>query len=451
MNAPKFDRWMILILVGLALGFGGVALVSSLTGLRPPVPVGAETGGQGPVGLIFAQQMRPGQVEKRWHSDPPLTGRFSWDGLTLWFWPETVMDASTAYHFWLDAGAQASDGQELRQIVDWKIAVRPAEILYLSPAAVGSEIWRSGAQGENPSQLTHTGNQVIDFGVSYSGEWIAFSVRNSAQGSDLWLVRRDGSDAHMATGCAGDPCSQPAWSPDGKWIAYSRRRMAVVKGEAYLPIARLWTLELATGKTAALFQDASIGGTAPLWSPDGRRVAFFDEPGRVIHVLEIDTGKQWMLASRLGAVGGWTTNGAQLWYGDLETSETLPYGSAYRADMASGQVERLFSALADPEDFGLPVPTPDGSWVAVGVRVRGGSHSVQLQLLSPDGSKRQIITNDFLFSHGAYSWDPNGNELLYQQVEIATSAARPEVWVWNRASGMARRIAVNAALPEWLP
>jgi Tol biopolymer transport system component len=451
MNAVKFDRWMMVLLAGLALGLEGLALAANLAGLRPPDPLADEVGVRGPVGLAFAQKMQAGGVESRWHSDPPLPGRFAWDGLTLWFWPESGLEAGREYRFWLEGGAQAQDGQVLRREVRWTIRVRAMELLYLSPAAVGSELWRSSAGGGQPRQLSHSGNQVLDFGVAASGEWIVYAARNSAQGSDLWVMRRDGSEAHSVCNCGGDRCRQAAWSPDGRWIAYSRTRLAVVKGESYAPMPRIWTLEMASGKTAALFTDPAIGGTDPIWSPDGRRLAFFDEPGRVVHVLEIETGKQWMLPSRLGTAAGWTANGAELWYGDLETSETLPFGSAYRADVLSGQVERLFTTLPDPEDYGLPAPTPNGAWVAVGVRFRGGSHSVQLVLMRPDGSERQAITDDHLFTHGAYRWDVSGSELVYQQLEIASSSARPEIWVWNRASGAARRIASNAALPAWLP
>ncbi len=390
-------------------------------------------------------------MESRWRSSPPLPGRFSWDGLTLLFWPEAALKAKHEIHFWLESGALAEDGQVLRQKLEWKVQVRASELIYLSPATVGSEIWSAAADGGVVRQLSHTGNQVLDFGVSISGEWVAYSVRNSAQGSDLWVMQRDGSAARSAATCGGDRCRQPAWSPDGRWLAYSRMRLAVVKGEIYSPIPRIWTLELATGKTAALFQEVTVGGAQPLWSPDGKRLAFFDELSRAIHVLEIDTGKQWMLASQLGAASGWTANGAQLWYGDLETSETLPYGSAYRVDVASGQVERLFASLADPEDLGLPAPTPDGEWVAVGVRVRGGSHTIQLALMRPDGRDRQAITSDHLFTQGAYSWNLDGSELVYQRLAIASSTAQPEIWVWNRQNNLARRVAVNAALPAWLP
>ncbi len=57
MRTGAFDRWMLLVLVGLALGFIGVALVVALAGLPLPEPVKTLVSVRGPVGLAFAQKM----------------------------------------------------------------------------------------------------------------------------------------------------------------------------------------------------------------------------------------------------------------------------------------------------------------------------------------------------------------------------------------------------------
>jgi Tol biopolymer transport system component len=451
LRVSRFDRWMILILVILAAGLGGIALFSSLAGLRQPELRTPLVGVYGPVGVTFAQKMQPASVQSRWQSEPPVSGRFSWEGQTAWFWPETALNPDVEYRFRLEGGALGEDGQMIRSTISWRVQVRSTDVVYLSPAVEGSEIWKSGQDGSARLQLTHTGNQVYDFGVSYSGDWIAFSRLNSQRGSDLWVVKRDGSEAHKIVDCNGDSCIQPAWSADGSWVAYSRRRLSVAKDEPYSPSPRIWMWELVSGKTSALFQDPAVGGENPTWSPDGKRLAFFDPPAHVIHVLDIETGKEWMLQSQLGAVGNWSADGKSLWYSDLDPNNLMPLGSGYVANVLTGQIQRLFANLVDSEDFGLPVPSPDGNWVVVGVRLSGGSHSVQLHLLRPDGTQRQKITSDPVFSHGAYHWDPGGKRVLYQRVQVATSRARPEVWIWEQSSGVARKLASDAALPVWLP
>ncbi len=446
-----FDRWMILLLVTLAAGLGGAAWLSNQLGLRSPSLASQEISVLGPVGLVFDQKMQTASVDSRWQNNQKIVGRLTWDGQTMWFWPGTALVPGAEYSFQLVGGAQAADGQVIRQAANWSVRVRKPEVVFLSPATNGSELWETTLEGVDLHKLTQTGNQVYDFAISYDGEWIAYSVKNSGLGKDLWIVKRDGSSRRQVADCGGDTCIQPAWSPDGKWLAYSRKRVSVVQGEKFSPGPRIWTLEITSGKTAALFQETSIGGTNPVWSPDGSHLAFFDPPAKVIHVLDTQTGKELMLQSQLGVVGAWSPDGTRLWYGDLVSSDSLPFGSAFVADIATEQIQQLFTSLADPEDFSPPEPSPDGNWVVIGARFPGGSRSIQLQLMHPDGTDQKFLTNDNTFTHGAYSWDPTGKFVLYQRILLNSSQSRPEVWVWNQGADKAARIAQDAALPAWLP
>jgi Tol biopolymer transport system component len=451
MKLGRFDRLMLILLVVLAAGLVAAGLIANQVGLRPPRLVNPVIGVAGPVEISFDQKMQAASVESRWQSDPKVSGHFGWDGQMLAFRPDAALAPGKTYTFRLEGGSLAEDGQVIRQEIRWQVSVRPAEVVFISPVADGSEIWKAAQDGSGRVKLTQTGNKVYDFGVSVSGAWIAYSVKNSQAGSDLWIVQRDGKNSRKIADCGGDSCIQPDWSPDGKWIAYSRKRLSVVQGEMYSPQPRIWTLEIASGKTSPLFQDATIGGTDPSWSPDGKHLAFFDPPAKVIHVLNTETGKELMLQSVLGVVGGWSADSQRLWYGDLVSSDSLPFGSAFVADIASDQVQQLFTGQLDPVDYGVPAPTPDGTWIAVGERFQGGSRSIQLTLMRPDGSERKKITDEATYTHGAYSWDPNGTRLLFQRVIIASSQSRPEVMIWDRALGQTKSVAQDAALPAWLP
>lgn len=451
LHLGRFDRMIVFLLVGLGLVLAGAGLAASLAGLKPPELVSQTVSVKGPIGLTFSQKMSAETVQSRLSLEPAAAGRISWDGKTLWYWPDAVLRPGQSYTLRLAAGAKAEDGQEIRAETSRIIQARAPQVIFLSPAAAASEIWIANPDGSGQTQLTQTGAQVIDYGMGYDGSWIAYSVNNPQKGKDLWVMRRDGSDARKLIDCGGDSCTQPAWSPDGKRIAYSRIRLSVAPGEVFSPVPRIWTVDLDNARSAALFQDPAVSGTTPLWSPDGKFLAFYSPTTKVIHALNIETGQDLLFRSQMGAVGSWTADSSHLFYGDLESSDSLPYGSGYMADIQTDEVTSLFNAVPEPEDTSPPAPAPDGSWVVVGVRSRGGSHSIQLFKLRPDGSESQAITSDHLYTHGAYSVDPAGEWVLYQRFLLGSSTARPEIWVWEKATGSVHRVMTNATQPAWLP
>jgi dipeptidyl aminopeptidase/acylaminoacyl peptidase len=85
-----------------------------------------------------------------------------------------------------------------------------------------------------------------------------------AHRAQLWAVPTDGSaPARPLTSGARD--SAPAFSPDGRWLAYLS---AVPGGEPQVHL-----LPTAGGAPRRL-TDAPLGTGAPVWSPDSRRLAF---------------------------------------------------------------------------------------------------------------------------------------------------------------------------------
>lgn len=112
-------------------------------------------------------------------------------------------------------------------------------------------------------------SQGDDPAVSPNGEKIAFaSAEPFAWGPDIWVMNPDGSNSVRLTHTADARSSStsPAWSPDGKRIAF-------------VTTTGVWEHEIfvmnADGSAVVqLTDDDDAYSVAPEWSADGRRILF---------------------------------------------------------------------------------------------------------------------------------------------------------------------------------
>ena len=108
-----------------------------------------------------------------------------------------------------------------------------------------------------PDTPTFTVRQIRDGVASPDGSKIAFSALDR-----LWVANADGSDPERLTDSSGTE-HQPAWSPDGRWLAYvtwDENGGHVVKARSN-----------GSGASVRLTAQSAIY-VSPAWSPDGQRV-----------------------------------------------------------------------------------------------------------------------------------------------------------------------------------
>src|SRR5216684_7744033 len=112
--------------------------------------------------------------------------------------------------------------------------------------------------------------------VSADGSRVAFvrvTVNEKKEGynTSIWSVpTKGGEEPHQLT--KGDHDSTPRWSPDGKYLLFTRATEKDGKPEP----PQLSILPM-TGGDSFSFTDLPKGASNPVWSPDGKSIAFTSE------------------------------------------------------------------------------------------------------------------------------------------------------------------------------
>jgi TolB protein len=100
--------------------------------------------------------------------------------------------------------------------------------------------------------------------------------------TDIYVVRPNGTGLRRLTGIQASE-SQPAWSPDGRSIAYVRR-------EPGSSVRELWLMR-ADGSGQRRLTSLRASSFFPAWSPDGRKLAFASNvAGRYYDIYALTVG-----------------------------------------------------------------------------------------------------------------------------------------------------------------
>ncbi len=401
------------------------------------------------IGIEFDEPMQQLTVEAGLSIEPEVTGRCSWEGNTLWLAPDVPLEPGQLYRAKIKAGAIAQSGRALQHDLEWEFRVRQPRLVYISPVGEGREIWVQTSEGE-AWQLTNSGGTVLDYAVSRDGEWIVYSALNDAGGTSLWLVSLSDGGAEVLVDCGQDRCAVPDWSPDGRWVAYSREEAP--SGETGpLGPPRIWTVAIDTGETAALYQDSQVLGNGPSWSPDGARLAFFDGNIGGIRILELKTGQEEVLPSRMGLVGAWSPDGRQMLYNVMQIEGATATAGIFLADLEAREITPFEPSLPDFVDFGRPAWSPLGEWLLIGLRSAGTGPGRQLWILRSDGTEAHPIVEHPEYTHAGYAWCPLGRQIAYQRFPLNVPDATPEVFVIDLKDGAANLVSRSATSPQWAP
>ncbi len=198
-----------------------------------------------------------------------------------------------------------------------------------------------------------------------------------------------------------EPIMSPAWSPNGKQIAY-------VSFENKQ--AGIYLEEVATGERRLLSAFPGING-APAWSPDGRQLALvLSKSGSPnIYVMDIATRRLTQVTRDfyINTEPAWSPDGKSLLYTSNRSGGLHP--QIYQVDLASSVSTRI---SYDGDYNARASYTRDGKSIAMIHRVSG---MYNIALLDLDSGTIRVLNNS-VGDSSSPSVAPNGSMILYDTV-----------------------------------
>jgi Tol biopolymer transport system component/DNA-binding winged helix-turn-helix (wHTH) protein len=304
-------------------------------------------------------------------------------------------------------------------------------------------IWVQGVSAHSPSRLTH--GRTRDFGPAWSpdGSQVGF-VRELGEGrAAIYSVPVLGTGerkwAEFSLANLGHP--RLSWSPDGKFFAVAER---LANDEPSYVL--LISTENGARRHLTTPPGHSLGDAEPAFSPDGRLVAFRRTAGIAVedlYVVPTAGGEPRRLTTDQAGLPGlaWAADGKSIIVSSHRAGSTR---SLWRIPLYGGEPVRLTPAMVDAAS---PAVSLKGERLAFDTSFV----DVNIWELARAGKRPAIplINSNALDSSPRYS--PDGLHIAFRSAR----SGHDEVWIVNANGLLPRQLtSVNGSLtgsPRWSP
>ncbi len=309
------------------------------------------------------------------------------------------------------------------------------------------------AQTKRPLELADLFRmqRVSEPAVSPDGKWVAFTlttpdVSANRNFSDLWIISTEGSTPRQLT---TDPASDrhAVWSPDGRWIAFESSR----SGDS-----QIWLMK-PDGSEQKQLTFISTGASTPLWSPDGAMIAFVSDvfPENSAHPYAISDS---LNRNRLDELKNGKVKAkiiTQLYYRNWDTWIDGKRQHVFVQGIEGGDPVNITPIMRDGVPRSMTFNSgvefafsPDSKEIAhtastMKTREEAWTTNYDIWLVPLDGKPpRKITTNAAADGHPRYS--PDGKYIAYRaQSRPGFEADRWQLMLFDRATSTTKSLTAN--------